>query len=116
MSSMTKVVRHPKKGRCLIATRDIQEGELIAHNHVELVTYALIESSELAPWSFAWNDDHDAIVFGDISLVNHSEDPNSRLERDFDQGTISCFAKRQISEGEEITYSYACDLWFDPVE
>lgn len=112
----TKVIIHPKKGRAVIATEEISAGEVIFTNYATPITFSLIEKSELAPWSFWWNDIYDAIVFGEISFINHSSNPNTYLERNFDNNTMVCIAKRDIKIGEELSYLYACELWFEPVE
>ena len=36
-----------------------------------------------------------------------------RLENDMEEYTITSKAKRDIKAGEELTWDYACDIWFD---
>lgn len=102
-----------QKGRCVIANRDFRKGELIDQNHVILVDYEKIKDSEIAPFCFDWNGG-DAILLGAISLINHSSrNPNSRIERDLENGLARCYAIRDIKKGEEITAAYCCPLWFE---
>ena len=54
------------------------------------------------------------IAFGILSLCNHSENPNARIEKIVEDGNIwfSLCALREISPNEEILISYGA-VWFD---
>lgn len=66
-----------------------------------------------------WRDDEPSeayvLVLGYIMFYNHSESPNVDLENDYENYTVTVTAAHEIQPGEEITWNYNCDLWFDPV-
>ena len=78
------------------------------------VTYSKIKRSELRDYSMAWRGKLDCIVAGHIQLMNHSEPGTVGLFRDIRHKTISAYAKKFIHAGEELTFDYACKLWFQP--
>jgi len=116
------VRRLPGKGRGVLATRAVAEGELLATDPCLMIPAedcAMLERTSLHGHYFAHpdNDGEGCIVFGPISLVNHDAAPNCRLEwvEDWRAGwTVSLLARRPLAAGEELTIDYACELWFEP--
>ena len=49
-------------------------------------------------------------------LYNHHAKPNAYLTYDFELKTISLVAGRDIVAGEEITFDYDVELWFEEHE
>jgi SET domain-containing protein len=49
-----------------------------------------------------------------LVIYNHSSNPNVELEDGPDPDTMSVIALRDIKAGEELTYDYDTDLWFEP--
>jgi SET domain-containing protein len=68
--------------------------------------------SKLLDWSMEWTDTEDALALGNINLLNHDENPNCRIENDFENMTKSVYSKRFINIDEELTIDYDCPLWF----
>ena len=51
---------------------------------------------------------------GLLMIYNHSANPNVELEDGPDPDTMSVIALRDIKAGEELTYDYDTELWFEP--
>ncbi len=112
----------PGKGRGVLTTRAVAEGELLATDPCLMLTAAdcaKLEETSLHGHYFAHpeTDGEGCLVFGPISLVNHAPEPNCRLEWADDRGAgwlVSLYAKRPLAAAEELTIDYACELWFEP--
>lgn len=117
----------PGKGRAVIALRDIPAGTVLENTPVVVIDQQqLVRPGEprnpLLDYAFWWGeltDDplpaHYAIVkAGLLALANHDPDGNSTIDQNRPQETIIWSAIRDIRAGEEITFDYDCDLWFDP--
>ena len=112
----------PGKGRGVLTTRAVAEGELLATDPCLMLTAddcAMLERTSLHGHYFAHPevDGEGCLVFGPIILVNHGAEPNCRLEWAEDAGagwTVSLRARRGLAAGEELTIDYACELWFEP--
>ena len=50
---------------------------------------------------------------GYIMLYNHSKNPTIWLESDYEEMTMTARALRDIEVGEELTWDYSCEIWFD---
>jgi SET domain-containing protein len=122
----------PGKGRGVFATAFIPEGALLEESPVAILTPEesdFLDNTPLGGYTFEWRDpayEGDApseeanrlgtFVFGLISLFNHSYSPNAKLERNYDARTMKMRAVRDIAAGEELTFDYGGELWFDPLE
>ncbi len=100
------------KGRGVFALADIPMHDILETSPVNVISEADAETAALDHYNMAWRDGESCIGFGYLMLYNHSESPNCHLRRDFEAATISVIAKRDIKAGEELTYTYACSLWF----
>ena len=108
-----------EKGRGVFALVDIKKGEIIEVSPVVTVSKEnLVESGE-APDGYLLNWDEDTegeehcMPLGYIMLYNHSNEPTMALENDMEEYTITAIAARNIKAGEELTWNYSCDIWFD---
>lgn len=107
------VVESPGKGRGVFAARNFQVGETVAVNPVILIEIdALRDGSIFNDYPLDWTDQHNAIALGPINLLNHSEEPNCKLERHIEHKTVSCIALEDIQKGAELTIRYLCPVWF----
>lgn len=108
------------KMRGVFARRFIHKGEIIERAPVvPMAKDNLPEDGPPDGYVLEWRDDvpgeEYALVLGYIMLYNHGEDPNTHLESDFANGIVEVTALRDIQPGEELTWNYNCELWFDPV-
>lgn len=107
------------KGRGVFARRFIRKGEIV--ECAPVIPVAKENVPEGAPpdgyvleWDAETEGQEYAIVLGYIMLYNHGENPNLYLETDLENQTITASAIRDIEPGEEMTWNYNCELWFDP--
>jgi hypothetical protein len=120
-----RVVVTPGKGRGVVATRRIHEGERFDRAHVLVVEadqVPHVERTVLDFYVYAWNDERLAVALGVGSLYNHSYRPSARYLKRFDDVVIDYVALRDIEAGEEITINYngrpddQTPMWFDGVK
>ena len=113
----------PGKGRGLFAADDIARGEIIDRACTVLISgeqsLALDEMQPLGDFYFAHPADKmkALMVLGLPSLCNHADEPNGHIEWRHDEGLgwiAELVALEDIVTGEEITYHYRCELWFEP--
>ena len=111
-----------EKGNGVFALRDIKQGEIIEVAPVIPMSHADIPESGNAPDGYVldWDEDDPdeahALVLGYIMLYNHSKNANMEFESNFENYTITATAARDIKAGEELTWDYSCELWFDDSE
>lgn len=116
MSSTVRVERIAGKGRGVVATRNFEPGEVVERAPVIVLPedpYDLLNRTTLKDYYLAWGDNAIAIGLGYSSLYNHSETPNAQTRRLIDQHTIEIVAIRPIAAGEEVTFLYACEPWWE---
>jgi SET domain-containing protein len=120
----TRVVESPGRGRGVVATRPIREGEVIERAPVIVIPgpeWDHMAETSLAEHCFSWGEGlaDAAVVFGHGSFYNHSYSPNARFVRRLAEQAMEYVARRDIDEGEEITINYhegqesRAPLWFD---
>ena len=110
------------KGRGVFALRSFSSGEVIETCPVILLAardLKLIDATSLFAYYFGWLDGG-AIALGSGSLYNHSDKPNARYEKNYDNKTIAFLAVTTIKPDEEITFRYNTgaahvQLWFEPL-
>jgi len=108
-----------ERGRGVYALEDIAKGTLIETAPVIVVAKSAVPEDGGAPDGYLldWEPDEEGqehcMPLGYIMLYNHSSNPTLYLENDYEEMTISSFAARDIKAGEELTWDYACDIWFD---
>ena len=116
----------PEKGRGVFAAMDIRKGAVIEQSPVTVVPKAETDFLEeektgkvsvIDSYLMRWRPDvkgqEYCLGHGFLMLYNHGEKPNSALSYDYEQRTITTTATRDIRAGEEITFDYDCELWFD---
>lgn len=110
----------PGKGRGVIATDFIPQSTVLEIAPVVLVPHVHLPAYQTLPlfdYSFEWDDETDAILFGLISFVNHhASNVNIRLEHDKERLLTTIVTTKNIQKGEELLYDYQCPLWFDVKE
>lgn len=110
-----------EKGRGMFALRDIPAGSIIEVSPaITVAATSVVENGEapdgyLLQWDADTEGEEFCMPLGYIMLYNHSDNPNVRLENDMEEYTITAFAARDIKEGEELTWNYNCEIWFDTV-
>ncbi len=112
----------PGKGHATIALSDIPAGTVLEKTPVIVMDTKSITDTPLIDYAFWWGDHTDAdmaeecaiVKGGYLALANHSRNPNSTVEQDRANIVMLWRAARDIVAGEEITFDYDCDLWFNP--
>lgn len=108
-----------EKGRGVFAQRDIAKGEVIEVAPVVPVAKEnVIENGEapdgyLLEWDADTSGEEYAMPLGYVMLYNHNSEPSIAIESDLAEYTMTVKAARDIKAGEELTWNYACELWFD---
>ncbi len=108
-----------EKGRGVFALRNIKKGEIIEVAPVVPVSKeSVVENGEapdgyLLEWDGMYENEEYCMPLGYIMLYNHSDKPTMEMESDIEEYTITVKATRDIKVGEELTWNYACDIWFD---
>jgi hypothetical protein len=107
------------KGRGVFAMADLKQGDVLEISPVIVVDKANINQNGTAPdgyllmWDEETKGDEYCMPLGYIMLYNHSRNPNVMLESDYEAMTITAIAARDIEAGEELTWDYKCEIWFD---
>lgn len=81
----------------------------------------LIAQTQVDDYLFAWSDPSDpqrdqAVVLGLLSMANHSETPNTAPRSLVSAQQMEWVTLRDIAAGEELTFRYRCELWFQPTD
>jgi len=107
------------KGRGVFALRDIKIGEVIEVSPVITVSKDNVQENGEAPdgYLLQWDEESEGEEFcmplGYVMLYNHSPNPTLDMENDMENYVITVKAARDIRAGEELTWDYSCELWFD---
>lgn len=81
-----------------------------------------IEKTLIADYAFEYGIGQSAILLGYGLLFNHSYEPNTTYEINFDNQTFDFFAYKDVAAGEELLINYNGDvddmdpLWFNKEE
>jgi hypothetical protein len=113
--------RLPGKGRGVIVTTDVGADQLLLTDPCHLLSAndcRKLEGMSLHGHYFAHprNKGEGCLVFGPISLINHSAIPNCHLKWIdlLEIGWIvKLYTRQALPAGEELTIDYDCPLWFD---
>jgi hypothetical protein len=87
-------------GLCLLATRDLDAGVVVARFEGEVVTFDDIPDDEM-PFVLNLEDDRWIIPRNATRYINHSCDPNCTIDDQLCVVTV-----RPVAAGEELTFSY----------
>lgn len=107
--------------RGVFATRDIKKGELV--HEAPVIAYpndehVFIEKTLLADYAFEYGINHTAMLLGYGMLFNHSYEPNTIYEINFDNHTFDFYAYKDLKADEELLINYNGEvdnndpLWF----
>jgi len=109
------------RGRGVFALRSFSPGQIIEICPVIVLLpgeLKLVDATSLFAYYFGWLDSG-ALATGFGCFYNHSDGPNARYEKDYQQRTITFLAMTSIKPDEEITIHYntgtvETPLWFEP--
>jgi uncharacterized protein len=114
---LLKLVPIDGKGRGVVATRAIKRGKLVEAGPVIPMKKKdrLDRTTVLSHYPFEWNDPPyvHAFPLGFAGLLNHSDKPNCKIESDVKGQVLCIYTLRNIEAGEELTWNYGIDPWFD---
>jgi hypothetical protein len=102
------------RGKGVFTIDPILEGREIIRGYVTLFERKWFDDNPIGNYPMAWDDTFHALVWSALTLVNHSNSPNAKVEREEKDKLIRLVALRDIAAGEEITYDYKVPLWFEP--
>lgn len=109
------------KKRGVFANRNIRKGEVLEiAPAIPLAKKNLKENGEapdgyILEWNESKKGEEYCMPLGYIMLYNHSREPNMALESDITNYTITAKAIKAIKSGEELTWNYASEIWFEEV-
>ena len=116
-AGLLKLVPIDGKGRGVIATSAIKKGKLIEASPVIKMKKAdrLDRSTVLSHYPFEWDEAPyvQAFPLGFAGLLNHSDKPNCKIEADIEGDVLCIYAIKAIAKGDELTWNYGIDPWFD---
>ncbi len=69
------------------------------------------EDLQLDQYGIWWPNDQVCIPQGWVGLYNHSDEPSSEFDHNYELDTVSVRSIRDISAGEEITVHYGQNWW-----
>ena len=110
------------RGRGVFAATAIAKDSVIETSAVlplDAREQELIAQTQVDDYLFSWDDPDapqcdQAVVLGRLSMANHGEQPNTVLRSRYAERLIDWVALRDIAAGEELTFRYRCELWFQP--
>ena len=106
-------------GAGAFAACNIAKGELVEFGIVRRLPEGF-DGNE-SPYVFTWSDDRSvwAIGSGCSTFYNCTDNPNTKMTRDFENDRFEIHALRDITEGEELTHVYKSLQWrkcFDDIK
>lgn len=109
--SKVYVDNSPMGGAGVFAARPIAAGEVVESGIVRRLPAAFDGND--SPFVFTWSADRTvwAIGSGASTFYNCATDPNTEMDRDFDNDVFVIRALRDIAEGEELTHTYKSLAW-----
>lgn len=117
---LLKLVPIKGKGRGVVTTRAIKKGvEVEASPVIRLKKRDTLDrKTVLSDYPFEWDDPPyvQAFPLGFAGLLNHSDTPNCKIESDIDGEVLCITTLRNVEPGEELTWNYGIDPWFDVTE
>lgn len=112
MNRGVEIKESPIHGKGVFATRDIEEGEIVAVSHVTLLHHNEELPELIATLEFPWNEEYYALCLSDVgSFFNHDKNFNTKvLHQDKESLTQTFCATRKIKAGEELFIFYNDDF------
>ncbi len=108
-----------EKGRGVYARTSFKKDDILEIAPVIVVAANAVPEDGGAPdgylldWSPEEEGEEHCMPLGYIMLYNHSKNPTVLLESDYEEMTMTVRALRDIKVGEELTWDYSCEIWFD---
>lgn len=120
---MLKIQEFSGKGRGVVTITPFRKGQLVEKCPVIVIPkgeVGFIEKTRISDYCFCWGENSCelALATGCGSFYNHSNNANTRFERDYESISLLFYAVSDIESGQEITIDYCqgCDdrssLWF----
>jgi hypothetical protein len=118
----------PKKGKGIVARKDIAKDTLVEVAHVVLIPnkdYDLIQDTVLYQYIYEWENPETngefkcAIAMSICQFFNHSYKPNLKYIYDYENNVIEYIAIKDIKKDEELTVNYngivkdKTPVWFE---
>jgi SET domain-containing protein len=117
---LLKLVPIKGKGRGVVTTRPIKKGvEVEASPIIRLKKRDRLDrKTVLSNYPFEWDDPPyvQAFPLGFAGLLNHSDQPNCKIESDIEGEVLCITTLRNVEPGEELTWNYGIHPWFDVAE
>lgn len=104
----TSVVLIPKKGRGVVATKAIKDGEVVIIDNLMLISKKRNNCDIIRSHVMEFDMDNDCIMLGEATLINHSFDPNCEalIELDNNLPKVMIVSIKNIKKNEELTINY----------
>jgi hypothetical protein len=105
------VVNASMGGAGAFAACDIRKGEVVEFGIVRRLP-PLFDGNE-CEYVFTWSEDRTvwAIGSGCSTYYNCSDEPNTKMHRNFEKDTFEIHALRDITKGDELTHVYKSLQW-----
>ena len=104
------LVKHIKKGNCIIAGKDFHKDDIILESPVILfpVNKHSKKIDNMVRYCYYWDEEkkYYAITTSISVYINHSSNPNTGIHRDTENLFEILFASVDIKKGEELTIDY----------
>jgi uncharacterized protein len=117
---LLKLVPVDGKGRGVVTTKSIKKGKLVEASPIIRMKRRdrLDRSTVLSNYPFEWDDPPyvQAFPLGFAGLLNHSDTPNCKIEADIEGEVLCIYTLKPVSAGDELTWNYGIDPWFDVAE
>ena len=105
---LVKVIYDDRKGRCVIALKDIRKGTVVMRDHVILAKDTKhLKKTIFTRYVFEWDRNTVALPLGMASLINHSRMwANMQWMPLFECQMVEMVATSSIKKGEELVFDY----------
>ena len=117
---LLKLVPIDGKGRGVVTTKPIRKGKLVEASPIIRMKKRdrLDRSTVLSNYPFEWDDPPyvQAFPLGFAGLLNHSDKPNCKIEADIEGEVLCIYTLKNVERGDELTWNYGIDPWFDVAE
>ena len=114
---LLELVKIKGKGRGVVTTRPIKKGTVVEAGAVIRMKKSdrLDRDNVLSNYPFEWDDKPyvQAFSVGWAGLLNHSDEPNCKIEADIEGQVLEITTIRDVEAGEELCWNYGIDPWFD---
>lgn len=111
-------------GRGVFTSEAIKAGTVVEVSPVIMMSLEerkLLDQTLLHDYIFEWGDKKDqcCMALGYVAVYNHSYESNCEYEMDYENGSISIKAVKDIKAGEELFINYNGDwndskpVWFE---